>query len=269
MRASWRWLVVMLASCGRVTAGDTRQDGDASVGTVTRCDGNEPTAIACLDFENTVDDDSMNHLHASATDISFVDDHTGRGFALSFAAESALDFGDSQVFDTASVTLEAWIKPAALPAMNSVIPIVTVGAQYEVNLVDDGTLPPGVVSCVLHGTGKNTNSRTRVVANQWSHVACTFDGVTGQSSSFVNGVAEPTGCGCGIGALSTTGVTGMSIAASNPPSGARARMVGLIDQVRIFKVARTAEEICADAGQSGCTALPTCSPCLGVTRRGK
>jgi hypothetical protein len=42
----------------------------------------------------------------------------------------------------------------------------------------------------------------------------------------------------------------MSIGANNPPG--TDRLIGLIDQVRLMDRARTAAEICADAGKTAC-----------------
>lgn len=49
------------------------------------------------------------------------------------------------------------------------------------------------------------------------------------------------------GSLSTSSTSGMSIAADNP-AGSGSRLIGLIDELRILSVARTATEICDDAG---------------------
>jgi hypothetical protein len=53
------------------------------------------------------------------------------------------------------------------------------------------------------------------------------------------------------GPLGSGGTTGASIAADNPP-GSGSRLVGLIDQLRVESAARTAAEICGDAGRTSC-----------------
>src|ERR1700759_2208714 len=54
----------------------------------------------------------------------------------------------------------------------------------------------------------------------------------------------------GTGVPSKAGTTGMSIAADNPSGNDR--LGGLIDQLRLINVARTAAQICADAGNPSC-----------------
>jgi hypothetical protein len=102
---------------------------------------------------------------------------------------------------------------------------------------------------VLVGGRSITTPVGLITAAQWAHIACTYDGDA--SALYVNGVVAVSASGGGT--LGTAGNTGMSLAADNNPTGTdRASMIGLIDNLRLMKVARTAAEICADAGKSSC-----------------
>lgn len=87
---------------------------------------------------------------------------------------------------------------------------------------------------------------TPIAVDPWTHVACTYDGAA--TVVYVDGAEVARKPGTSV--PSTLGTTGMSIAADNPSGNDR--LIGLIDQVRLMDVARTAEQVCADAGKSSC-----------------
>ena len=194
----------------------------------------EPDLVFCFQFEGSVQDGTPNDLDAVATNVAFV---TGKaGLAMAFGATSAADVPDSARFDVQAMTIEAWINPAQIPGAGLRAGIVYVDPQYGMFLHELGEL-----QCTVTG-GIALRVTPNIPANQWTHVACSYNGTT--TTVYVNGVAV--GTGTGGGAISTTGTTGMSLAADNPP-GSGARLIGLIDEVRMFSVARTGPQICQDA----------------------
>jgi hypothetical protein len=76
-------------------------------------------------------------------------------------------------------------------------------------------------------------------------VACTYDGQT-VARIYIDGVEQAARTGSGPLA---TGGHAMAIAA-NSPSGSP--LIGLIDQLRLMRVARAPLQICADSGNASC-----------------
>ena len=206
------------------------------------CDAKDMHLVACYDFEGNARDRSRNHLDAHTQNVTFVPGKVG--MAMQFAANSDADVDDSDALDVQALTLEAWINPSVLPPSSFVV-ILDVDRQYALHLHSDGS-----VVCVLVGAPFNPPATTELVTvNQWTHVACTYDKTA--AAVYVNGV--PNAPVPGGSSLGTQGDTGLSIAADNNPSGPiRARMIGLIDQVRLLDIARTPAQICADAERSSC-----------------
>jgi hypothetical protein len=207
------------------------------------CDSKDPHLVACYDFEGDAKDRSKNRLDAHTHNVNFVPGKVG--MAMQFAANSDADADNNNALDIQALTIEAWINPSQLPSSTAFVVILDVDRQYALHLYGDGS-----VVCVLVGAPFNVPATTEIVAvNQWTHVACTYDNTA--AAAYVNGVSTvPVTGGNGLG---TQGNTGLSIAADNNPSGpVRARMIGLIDQVRLMDIARTPAQICADAERSSC-----------------
>jgi len=221
------------------------------------CDPADASTVACFDFDDgTASDKSAHQLSVRTQDLAFLAGEVG--LAMSFQATSAADLGDSPLFDVSAVTIEAWVHPTQLPADFAVV--LDVNNQYALEVDSGGTL-----DCQLAGTGVSIQDGA-IPAGVWTHVACTYDSATGIATLYVNG--SEIDHQAGGGALSTQGTTGMSLAANNPPDAppppairpgkkppggdTRNRFIGMIDQVRLSSRARTAREICLDAGVTAC-----------------
>jgi hypothetical protein len=197
------------------------------------CDPTDPALVACYQFEGNANDASPNMLNATTSNVTFP---VGRiGSALLFGATSAAEVADSAALDVPALTIEAWINPSSLPTSGGRMGILDMNGQWGLFLHETGQL-----RCTASTT---LTVSANIVANEWTHVACTYDGTT--ATIYVNGVAAtPTGTG---GALSTAGNTGLSLAADNPADSG-SRLIGMIDELRLMSRARTAHEICVDAG---------------------
>jgi hypothetical protein len=191
------------------------------------CDPTDATLIACYEFENTTDDASGHDLDASSTGVTYV---TGKlGMAAHLDANAQMNVAENPLLDPPAITIEAWIR-APIPATGRA-GIVDNDGQYGFFLQPGGALQ-----------GIGLTSTANVPADTWTHVALTYDGTT---RHYVNGVQV--GMTASGGAmLGSGGTTGISIGADNPP-GNGSPLDGDIDQLRIFSVARTAEQIAADA----------------------
>lgn len=222
-------------------AGDIDAPGPASDAPPAFC--SVGGVVACYEFEGDVRDGSGNGLDAMATGVTFVPGgQVDR--AMQVGSTSAVTVAASVLFDyVTAVTIEAWIKLSQLPGSSAESVLLDVDNEYSFWVNIDGTL-----TCELHGVGRVSTAAT-VTVNQWVHVACTYDGVTG-GRVYIDG--DLAAMRSGSGQLSI-GSNAMSIAA-NYPSGQQ--LIGVIDQLRLLNVARSTSEICADAGKPGCVATP-------------
>jgi hypothetical protein len=247
---------VVLGACGFRSAGAVPDDapapsdapapdaaavpdaaGDAALPAF--CDPTDSHLMACYEFEGGGHDGSSHHLDAVTTGVAFPDGQVGK--ALQLMASGDASAADSAVFDVTNLTIEAWIRPAQLP-VGGRAGIIDVDGQYGFFVY-----PGPQLSCILINGPTVNASPVAIAVDHWSHVACTYDGA--KSMIYVDGTMR--GMAAGGGTLATNGNTGMTIAANNPPRTGD-RLSGLIDQVRLLNVARTAAEICADAGKTGC-----------------
>lgn len=226
-------LLVILGACGFRSAAGGPIDAAAAF-----CDPADPHLVACYEFEGSASDGSSHHLDAMASSVAFVGGRVG--MAMQFAATSTASVSDSPSFDIATLTIEAWIRPSQLPAIGRA-GIMDVDRQYGFFLY-----PGSKLGCSTGGGPTVDPVVTSIAVDHWNHVACTYDGAA--AVIYVDGAEVARKAGAGV--PSTLGTTGMSIAADNPSGNDR--LIGLIDQVRLMDVARTAEQVCADAGKPSC-----------------
>jgi hypothetical protein len=219
------------------------------VQTAAFCDPSDQGIMVCFDFDDgTANDKSSHHLTVHTANLNYTAGEVSQ--ALQFSATSAADIdNDDSVFDVSSITIEAWINPDALPGnMANVLDVLDVNGQYAIQVKKDGTL-----NCILGDTGAVLNGPTDISPHHWSHVACTYDGSTGDAFLYLNGGGLNSDHG--QHPLATKGNSGFSLGADNSPPPLpidRQRFVGLLDQVRLTNRVRTGHEICLDAGQTNC-----------------
>lgn len=206
------------------------------------CDPADVHTVACYELDGNVDDASHDQLVTMRTaNAVFAPGHLG--MALVVGPGTEVDVGDSQALDLATLTLDAWINPTALPIGGGRAFIVDVDNQYGLYLESSGA-----VACpLINGPSVSSGGPggIKVAPGAWVHVACTFDGAS--ATVYVGGVAAETRGG--RGPLATNG-NGMAIGANYPDHSER--LTGLIDQLRLRNVARTASEVCADSGRLDC-----------------
>lgn len=224
---------------------DTRDGADADApddGVVAPpfCDPTDPNLVGCYRFDVDVSaaqphDDSKYANDGTSTSVGYVAGIEGK--AMSFTpASSYTHVPDSASLDvTSALTLETWALVRSLPT------------PVRAGLFDDDgqyglfILASGAIRCSSAPAIVDTPAST-VTVGAWMHVACTYDGAFVRV--YVNGAQVAQGAATGlIGAASTVGVAiGM-----NSPSGDV--LDGAMDDLRIFGVARTAAQICKDAGR--------------------
>ncbi|HSR96744.1 MAG TPA: LamG domain-containing protein [Kofleriaceae bacterium] len=197
--------------------------------------------VACYELDGTTDDSSPNHLNAATASIAF---QPGRaGLALAVDMTSRVRIMETTLLDLEQFTVEAWIDQLA-STNGSNVTVVNNPLQYGmfVDTVNEPTCAYFAPSLVV------APATTKLQPNQWTHLACTYDGV--RLTLYINGAVAAQNAEGGMVSKTASGGTGIGSDAINvDPAN---HFVGLVDGVRIFSAARTAAEICADADRTDC-----------------
>ena len=184
-------------------------------------------------------DASAKGLHAHLTNTASEQSFDGRALLVNGAGHAtvanhaALDF-------TASLTLEAWIKPtindqhAAIIARND-----PAALQFAYGL----GLRRGALSATLEN--QNYISMYTVPVHVWTHIAMVWNGVT--LRLFANGeeVYRASATATALAQTQPVFIGARSALTGNSTEG----FVGSIDRVRLWRVAREVSALCIEAGR--------------------
>lgn len=200
------------------------------------CDVANPSIVACYEFEMEVKDGSAYGNNPDMQkDVTYAPGKSG--FALERGPMSVVIIPGSPSLDNISVgAIELWIKPSKLPDSGR-MGLLDKDGQYSAFLYAGGDIRCGIGSFVI---AKNV-----VKAGEWSHVACVSDGV--MQTIYVNGKAA-----ISDGSDPQPAGAQRIVIGADSPVGSTDMFEGLMDSLRIWKVARTAAEICEAAGGSNC-----------------
>lgn len=216
--------------------GDGGLPGDAAL---VSCPG-QGALVACYPFDGDTADASPNQLDAIAVDTSFVAGPLGQ--AVDLISTSRLEVEDDSALDVDKITLQAWVYLRAYPtggAGRNRAMVVNSNLQYGLWINPAGTLTCWALA--------SATTNAPIPLNTWTHLACTYDEVN--MRIYVDGqLVEEQASTLGI---PTLGTRGLSIGGDNP-SGENDRLDGLLDELRLYRIARSAAELCADAGQATC-----------------
>jgi len=204
--------------------------------TASFCDPLNATLVGCWQFEgNGVDGSGSNPTNTA--DTASATFGTGKvGMGLTLSASSLITVGDRASLEPPNLTVEAWIRPTSLPTSGARMGIVDSGGAYGIFLVNGG---------ILCSMSLALQTAFAFPLNAWTHVACTTDGATVRM--YIDGVQVSMAAGATpLGVGDTLG----TVLAGNSPSGEP--LLGTIDQMRMWNVARTAGQICVAAGLTTC-----------------
>ncbi len=205
---------------------------------------NPSTAVRVVDFVASDGDGGTSNTSqkslsvAAVDDVPFaVDDHHGLKFD---GIDDAVNMGSSGTLEVSDyLTMEARIRPDVYPASSSVI--LNKEGEYEIGITSTGNLRWAVTNSDPGWTWYDTGYV--VPLNEWTHVAVVYD--NGTMNTYVNGNLVDTYYGSGsIGDAHATLDDFTVGGRQNNPAGQY--FSGDIDDVRLWNVARTGNEIRSD-----------------------
>lgn len=167
----------------------------------------------------------------------------GSGYALDFdgtngsALSDYVNCGNSSVFNIdQSITIEAWVKPTSTKTHSIVKKYNITNSGYELFLENATN---GRISFRLNGSNRvNSTTYYNQPLSTWIHVAATYDYATKLMKIFVNGREE----GSITGPASIVTNSSALIIGAELTDYSKS-FQGVIDEVRIWNIARTANDI--------------------------
>ena len=187
-----------------------------------------PDLVACFTFEGTtLEDRSPTKLvPAYVQGLTFGAGRSGQGLVV--GPVTNIRFAQNAALNGPSMTVEAFIKVAALPAADQII----FDADERFGML---LQPTGGIRC--NGGGDPVYGG-KVATGRWVHVACVFGG--GAVRVYVDGaLAQQGGGGPGGG-------SGQEAIGGDAPSGGQ-HFDGSIDTLRVFRSSRSSADIVDDA----------------------
>ena len=199
----------------------------------------DPALVACYGFEDGVMDGSAYGNHGTLSNATTETGLDGRGLALSVGPSSLVTVPESPSLEIPGpITVELWLRADAAPPQ---------GGNSRAGLVDHNGqwglfLTSGLqVRCVMAGGASVTG--LAVTLGEWTHLACVYDRQTVQL--YQDGVAGPSINTSNPNPVAAT--DGIRIGQDSPSGDP---LTGLIDELRIWQVARTADEVSGGYGGS-------------------
>ena len=177
----------------------------------------------------------------------------GAGYALDFdgtTTSTTADYvncgtGATLNITTSSLTIEAWIKPTIQKTHSIVKKFQTSGTVgYELFLANNAS-PNRYVSFRLNNSATyRVNSSTNYpIDGTWMHVAATYNYSTKEMKLYVNGIQEG---GTLVGPTSIGTTAQPLLIGSELPTDFTKAFQGMIDEVRVWNVARSDADIKAN-----------------------
>jgi hypothetical protein len=172
MRTSFSAIVLMVSALaagdlagGRLAA--RQAGGDAA----SSCATADSRLRACFTFDGDSKDRSSYGNHAHAGNVSYIPGKSGQ--AARFNERSRMLIAQSPSLELQQLTVKFWVRPSAFP--------VGPGEEPRMGLIDgEATFrmyiqEKGIVRCSLTGRPE-AFSKVALPLNEWTRVACTFDG---------------------------------------------------------------------------------------------
>lgn len=132
---------------------------------------------------------------------------------------------------SASATMMAWINPSNISSN----PVIMGEENITLSITNTSRLRANI-----NGTIFNSASGITIPMNKWSHIALVFDGSANTARLYLNG--DEVGINTSVGS-SITATASNSFKIGRNPTASNSFYGGLIDEVRVFNVALTADQL--------------------------
>ncbi len=186
-----------------------------------------------------------NNVHANNT----------ASVALSAASSQYLIASDTPSLSlTGNLTLEAWVKFASLPSVssNGYVIVAKAGGTHALDSYGLQLINNGGTYAIDISINDGTNDAAKLInwapsINTWYHVAVAYD-TSGNATLYVNGALQGAASGLPTSINDSDADFRIGINATGVGLGATtdSPFDGLIDDVRVYNVARTQSEIQSD-----------------------
>jgi Concanavalin A-like lectin/glucanases superfamily len=171
-------LVVMALGCALATGlagqrvaaeqGEARPAGRAGDAGQFSCDASDKRLRACFTFDGDTKDRSSFGNHANSAHVSYVPGKGGQ--ALHLGPNSRVLVAQHPSLDLTAMTIKFWIRPTAFPTGDGRMGIIDGEATYRMYVHENG-----IIRCSLTGRPE-AYTKVGIPLNQWTRIACTFDG---------------------------------------------------------------------------------------------
>jgi hypothetical protein len=195
------------------------------------CDVNDKTLIACYTFNSGFDDESgFKNVNTSADSLQ----DGWEGTAAYFSSGKSMVITDQPFWHVDAFTVEMWTKwdPVGVDRywLDSPGRFIMSSANSQ-------------FYCGLSGQSYFSNGYA-LPSDKWMHIACVYDGAV--LTQYIDGVVSKQK-EFNVTIPDTSVHTKIGV-----DSGELYPLYGLIDNLRIFNIARSAEQICTSAGRNDC-----------------
>jgi hypothetical protein len=208
-----------------------------------------------VDDDDTVVDDDDSAADTSCVDPSFSNSFLGGLDGASTLTSAAVSL-TPLTFGASDFTIEFWVNPATIGAEQRVLNRSAgyPNAYWTVDLGADGSAQMEMRNDA-QVSGTTSSSAGAVAAGVWQHVAISVDRAAGEVRYYIDGQAWGTASlPAGFLSAATNATGGFSLPGNTMP------MTGMLDEVRVWSVARSEGQI-----QGGRCQTITTAPGLGFS----
>lgn len=178
-----------------------------------------------------------------AANLPTTDSQYGTDFEASSTQKMTAPDGNS--LNQADITVETWIKFESLPSSGSAMSIVEKKDTFGFRLENDsGTYKLRAIESVGNGSGVAVPWTPST--NVWYHVSYTYDSNTTTLKFYVNGTQQGSTVTSGYGPINYDSTGPLTIGAFPATGGDMYFFDGVMDDLRIWNVARTSTQINQD-----------------------